>query len=68
MRQKAHQIVKTLLKISLFRTGKCDILIETVFAEFCASVSSYSVKIQRELFTFQMFGGINELLVQSQKG
>lgn len=67
MSQKAHQIVKTLLKINLFRTDKCDILMETVFAEFCVSVSTYSVKMQCEFFTFQILSGINELLVQSQK-
>lgn len=68
MSRKAHQIVKTSLKISLFRTDKCDILMETVFVEFCVPVSNYSVKMQCEFFMFQIFNGIiNELLVQSQK-
>lgn len=60
MSQRAHQILKTFLKINLFRTDKCDILVETVFEEFCVPVSNYIVKMQYECFTFQKFSGIDD--------
>lgn len=53
MSQKAHQIVKTLLKINLFRTDKCDIIMETAFVELCVSVSNYSVKMQCDFLHFR---------------
>lgn len=43
MSWKAHQWVKTLLKINLFRTDKYAALMETLFVEFYVSVSNYTV-------------------------